>query len=204
LRRPIPLHIKCYPLQNKTGLGLDKDSVALLLERHYQGLLSLLRRRIGDPDLAHDMLGQGILTALEHHRAGRVSDPAAIAGYAFGCAMQHFKNRRRNFDDRPGLHTDVEALESVHGQVTAGIEQELVPTRQVKTALESLPTERDRLIVRRFYLDEEEKDVLCREFKLTAAQFDRVICRARLRMRALLESSGLRKPDLLGVLLCFA
>jgi RNA polymerase sigma-70 factor, ECF subfamily len=183
---------------------LDKDSVALLLERHYPGLLSLLRRRIGDPDLAQDMLGQGILTALEHYRAGRVADPAAIAGYAFGCAMQHFKNRRRKFDDRPGLHTDVEALESAHVQGSAGIEQELVPTRQVKSALENLPTERDRLIVKRFYLDEEDKDVLCREFKLTAAQFDRVICRARLRMRALLESSGLRKPDLLGVLLCFA
>ena len=183
---------------------MDKDSVALLLERHYPGMLSLLRRRIGDPDLAQDMLSQGIVTALEHHRAGRVADPAAIAGYAFGCAMQHFKNWRRNFDDRPGLHTQIEALESLHAHSSAGIEQEMVPARQVKSALESLPTERDRLIVKRFYLDEEDKDVLCREFKLTATQFDRVICRARLRMRALLESSGLTKPDLLGVLLCLA
>ena len=183
---------------------MDKDSVALLLERHYPGLLSLLRRRIGNPDVAQDMLGQGILTALEHYGAGRIADPAAIAGYAFGCALQHFKNRRRNFDDRPGLHTDVEALEAVRTQSTAGIEQELLPTRQVRSALESLPTERDRLIVKRFYLDEEDKDVLCREFKLTAAQFDRVISRARLRMRALLEGSGLSKPDLLGVLLCLA
>jgi RNA polymerase sigma-70 factor, ECF subfamily len=183
---------------------LDKHSVALLLEKHYPGLLSLLRRRIGDPDLAQDMLGQGILTALEHYRAGRVADPTAIAGYAFGCALGHFKNRRRNFDDRPGLHTDIAALESVRTQSSPDIEQEILPTRQVRSALESLPTERDRLIVKRFYLDEEDKDVLCREFKLTAAQFDRVISRARLRMRALLESSGLKKKDLLGVLLCLA
>ena len=61
--------------------------------------------------------------------------------------------------------------------------------------VESLPTPRDREIVRRFYLDEEEKEAICRDLGLSPLHFDKVIFRARQRMRKLLEERGFKKTD---------
>jgi RNA polymerase sigma-70 factor (ECF subfamily) len=67
-----------------------------------------------------------------------------------------------------------------------------------------LPVPRDREVIKRFYLDEETKDAICQSLGLSPIHFDRVIFRARQRMRALMEAKGFRKPDLFGslVLLC--
>jgi RNA polymerase sigma-70 factor (ECF subfamily) len=55
----------------------------------------------------------------------------------------------------------------------------------IETALESLG-ERDRTILTAFYLEEQEKDEICRTMGLTDAQFRVIICRAKERMRKLL------------------
>jgi RNA polymerase sigma-70 factor (ECF subfamily) len=71
--------------------------------------------------------------------------------------------------------------------------------------LEALPVTRDREIVKRFYLDEEDKERICGELGLSPVHFDRVIFRARQRMRAMLESMGIGKSDIFGFLIvCFA
>jgi hypothetical protein len=65
----------------------------------------------------------------------------------------------------------------------------------------SLPTSRDREILIRFYLDEEDKDSICSSLRLSEAHFTRVIFRARNRFRELLERSGHHKADLLSLAL---
>jgi RNA polymerase sigma-70 factor (ECF subfamily) len=67
--------------------------------------------------------------------------------------------------------------------------------------IRSMPSERDRRILVRFYLDEEDKDVICRELKLTPAQFASVLHRARLRLKDLLESHGINRSDLFSSVL---
>jgi RNA polymerase sigma-70 factor (ECF subfamily) len=64
----------------------------------------------------------------------------------------------------------------------------------------SMGTPRDRLILTRFYLEEEDKDSICRDLSLDALQFDKVLHRARGRLKSLLEAQGLGKSDLLSVL----
>ena len=65
-----------------------------------------------------------------------------------------------------------------------------------------MPTQRDREVVKRFYLDEEDKDAICRDLGLSALHFDKVIFRARQRMRSLLEARGFRRNDFFSVLFC--
>ncbi len=55
--------------------------------------------------------------------------------------------------------------------------------------------------MKRLYLVEEAKDEICRSLGLTPLHFDRVIHRARQRLRVLLEAKGLGKSDFLSVLL---
>ncbi len=52
-------------------------------------------------------------------------------------------------------------------------------------------------IIKRFYLDEEDKAEICRSMGLSPLHFDRVIFRARQRLRSLTGSEGLRQVGLL-------
>ena len=79
---------------------------------------------------------------------------------------------------------------SIQSQQWAGI---------VKRLLGEMSSPRDREVLVRFYLKEEERGTLCRSLGLTDLQFNRVIFRARERFRELLEHRGFGKSDLLGV-----
>jgi hypothetical protein len=65
--------------------------------------------------------------------------------------------------------------------------------------LEEMPVARDREVLVRFYLDDEDREKICRELGLTEEHFNRVIFRARNRFRELLEHRGFRKADLLAI-----
>ena len=57
----------------------------------------------------------------------------------------------------------------------------------VREAMAELRQPRDRQLLRRFYLGEEDKADLCQEYGVTPAHFDRVLYRARQRFGELLE-----------------
>ncbi|HET9795823.1 MAG TPA: sigma-70 family RNA polymerase sigma factor, partial [Thermoanaerobaculia bacterium] len=63
-------------------------------------------------------------------------------------------------------------------------------TRRV---LAELPSERDRRILFRFYIDEDDKEQICRELSLTSLHFNRVLFRARERYRALYREIAERR-----------
>ncbi|HEY2591447.1 MAG TPA: hypothetical protein VGI35_07635, partial [Steroidobacteraceae bacterium] len=61
-------------------------------------------------------------------------------------------------------------------------------------------SERDRGVLVRFYLEEDDKETICRDLQLTPLQFDKVLHRARRRLRTLLEASGARRSDFVCIL----
>jgi hypothetical protein len=58
-----------------------------------------------------------------------------------------------------------------------------------------LPRDRDRTILTRFYLIEDEKSDICRDLNLTELGFNQVIFRARNRLRQLLIEAGIERQD---------
>jgi RNA polymerase sigma-70 factor (ECF subfamily) len=173
------------------------------LRQHYAGLQALLQRRIGDPAIAAELLNEAVATAIVHMRQGRVQQPERLAGYVFRVALNLYRNYRREFDNRADLRATEDAVQQLHGEAAAD-EFDARIGREVRAIVAALPTARDREIVKRFYLDEEDKAQICRSLGLAPLHFDKVIFRARQRLRALLEARGYSKSDLLGVLLvCF-
>jgi len=69
--------------------------------------------------------------------------------------------------------------------------------RGARRMLDEMPAERDRDLLVRFYLNDEAKEEICRELRLSEQHFNRVIFRARNRFRELLEHRGFWKADLL-------
>jgi RNA polymerase sigma-70 factor (ECF subfamily) len=68
----------------------------------------------------------------------------------------------------------------------------------LENAMEQLAQPRDREILHRFYLLEEDKSVICSALDLSAAHFDRVLYRAKQRMRELLNDHVELRSLLLG------
>ena len=165
------------------------------IKRHYTGLYTLLHRRIRDENVTQEILNEAMATAMAHSRAGRVSDQSRMAGYVYRVALNLYRNYRREYANRPGVHAteDIDQLPSQRATEEAAMESSIV--RQLASIIASLPTARDREIVKRFYLDEEEKADICRSMGLSPMHFDRVIFRARQRMRSLLEAKGFDKSD---------
>jgi RNA polymerase sigma-70 factor (ECF subfamily) len=190
--------------QSGTGQGiLQPDTIELTkrrLLRDMVGLQAQLTRTVRDANLAADLLQDAVVTALQKLREGKIHDEAELDGYVYRVALNHFRNYRRK--DRSHL-SEPEALAQIPDSGTVERPTESLESMQwgqmVTKVLQELTPPRDRDLLVRFYLDEESKEHLCECFNLTDRHFNRVICRARERFRALLQERGLRKSDFLGI-----
>ncbi len=193
---------KAAPLPKASAA--DPAALERALHHDYPGLVALLVRRIGDPQLAHDVLHDAIVTALDKLEAGTAVPPDVLAGFVFRTAMNHLRNHRRH--QRLQLE-DGEAVDALRDERSAGPaeESQQAATRElVRGVLQGLSSHRDREMLVRFYLDEEDKTQICESLALTGPQFDRVIFRARDRLRTLIERTGCSRWDLLGLALLLA
>jgi RNA polymerase sigma-70 factor (ECF subfamily) len=176
-----------------------RDSFARALVRDYPGLTSLLHRHAGDPQLAADILHDAVITTLTKLDVGTLPPTDEIAGYVFRTALNHLRNHRRRERLRIGDNAAVEELASD----TASPEdqsQRDANTRAVRRVLHGLGSLRDREVLVRFYLDEESKQDICAALGLDELGFNRVIFRARERLRRLLENIGMGRADLFTLL----
>ncbi|PZN29725.1 MAG: hypothetical protein DIU71_13825 [Proteobacteria bacterium] len=189
------------PAVRADGRTPQAQELGTLFARHYSGLLALLVRQTRDTALAADILSDAIETTARHLESGRIVRPEAAAGYVYRVAMNLLRNYRRNIDNRPERRADPAVLETLPAGL--GLDEALEErlARQVWEVVADLPTARDREIVKRFYLDEDDKAAICRDLGLSPVHFDKVVFRARQRLKALLEARGFKKSDFFSVLL---
>jgi RNA polymerase sigma-70 factor (ECF subfamily) len=177
----------------------DPVSHLAAVYRDYPGLRALILRRVRDPEVAADILQDAAVTTLEKLRNGEIAHPENVGGYLYRVALNHLRNHRRKdrsaissadaLDDLPASENDAD-WESVRGRQWATAARQL---------LEEMPVARDREVLVRFYLDDEEREEICRALRLSEEHFNRVIFRARNRFRELIEHHGFRKVDLLTI-----
>lgn len=169
--------------------------------RDYPGLRALILRRVRDPEVAADILQDAAVTTLEKLRSGEIAHPENVGGYLYRVALNHLRNHRRK--DRTAL-SSADGLEEIRESVDdpdwlrVGRPQWAIAARKV---LEEMPATRDRDLLVRFYLNDEAKEQICQDMRLSNEHFNRVIFRARNRFRELLEQRGYGKSDLLTIAL---
>jgi len=177
----------------------DPVSHLATVYRDYPGLRALILRRVRDPEVAADILQDAAVTTLEKLRSGEIAHPENLGGYLYRVALNHLRNHRRK--DRSALSSS-DALDELPASEHHP-DWENVRKRQWAAAarrmLEELPVARDREVLVRFYLDDEDREKICRELRLSEEHFNRVIFRARNRFRELVEHRGFRKADLLMI-----
>lgn len=184
----------------ETSGGTPKSPGHQAILCHMAGLRAQLARVAGSADLASDLLQDAVVTALQKLSAGEISDAAHLDGYVYRVALNHLRNYRRKARSR--------AIDSREAGELAGEFEAAQPTESIEVdqwsrlarrLLQEMNSVRDRELLVRFYLKEESKEDLCREYGLTEPHFNRVIDRARDRFRQLLQRRGLSKSDFLAI-----
>jgi len=173
-----------------------------MLLRDMSGLKAQLTRVTRDAELAADLLQDAIVTALQKLAAGEIEHRGQLDGYVYRVALNHLRNHRRKDKSAVSGPDELQELVDAEGEARPG--KAIVKgqfSRVVTRLLKEMTSPRDREVLVRFYLQEEDRGALCRSLALTELQFNRVIFRARGRFRELLERRGYDKADFLSIAL---
>ena len=161
----------------------DRTAEEELVARYQRGVAVIVGRGATDPSAIDDVCQETFRLAIEKIRAGEVRDPDRLSGFICGLArcllIEHFRrsSRAKTIAEPPSAGPP-EQLDRLLLR-----EQE----QFVRKVLTELPSDRDREILYRVYIAEEDKDRICRDLGLSSVHFNRVIHRARERFRKLYE-----------------
>jgi RNA polymerase sigma-70 factor, ECF subfamily len=177
----------------------DADAEAVLITRLQSGLRLVANRASGgDFELACDVCQEALVILIKRLRTTGLDDPTGLEAFAAQTARNLVIAARRK-NQRQRTATDTEALASLPDPRRL-VPEELASGRLgalVRRLVSQLPGDRDRTILTRFYLKEDDKSEICRDLNLTELGFNQVIFRARNRLRQLLVEAGIDKQDLL-------
>ena len=182
-----------------TAAIVDSISHLTAVYRDFPGLRALILRRVRDPEVAADILQDAAVTTLEKLQNGEIARPENIGGYLYRVAINHLRNHCRKDRSAVSSADDLENLASQDNDPEWNLIGRPQWAAAVRRVLGELPTARDRDLLIRFYLQDEDKDDICRELNLSEEHFNRVIFRARNRFRKLLERRGFWKADFLSI-----
>ena len=162
----------------------DRAAEDEFVQRYARGVAVILRRACTDRSAVEDLCQDTLATALRKIREGSVRDPERLSGFvaslARNLAIQHGRRAAAHRND--AVHIGSAADDDPLKQIVRA--QDGVLVRRV---LDELPTERDREILLRYYLQEQDRDEICAVLGLTREHFARVLFRAKERFRELYE-----------------
>jgi RNA polymerase sigma-70 factor, ECF subfamily len=174
------------------ALGGDRQAESAMLGALRPGVLAVLRfgafHRWVD---AEDLTQETLQVVVERVRSRTIDDPRKVFAFAAATARNLALNaarkvlRQQTVVDSELVDEIAQNLEMEQNELSDSDDRHLA--QAVMTLLDELPTARDRQVLVRFYLEGADKQTLCREFGLSPKHFDRVLMRARTRLRTIVE-----------------
>jgi RNA polymerase sigma-70 factor, ECF subfamily len=163
----------------------DPEAEAEFVRRYRRGVMVIVakagRGRVPVEDLCQDVL----VTAIEKVRARAVRDPERLSGFVAGLARMVVMDYVRKVQSRGAIEARMPPAPIGHAPAAVNELLQQEQAAMVRAVLGELESDRDREILFRFYLAEDDKERICRDLGLTAVHFNRVLFRARERFREL-------------------
>ena len=178
----------------------DLSAEAEFVRRYICCVQGILIKRTASTQLASDLCQDTFVIALRKLRAGELENPRCLGAFvrkiASNVSIDHFRRERRY------IHRDDAAMAALVSH--RDFKGDCIDKQKTRLALDDiigqLPIARDREILNRFYLDDENKEQICKDLHLSSAHFDRVLYRARGRIRRLIMSKKGLKAKLCAAL----
>ena len=168
----------------------DPRAEAELVTRCGRAVRVVLRQLLRGRAEAEDFFQETFRLVIEKVRRGDLRDPATLPRFAVSVArnlaIDHFRieTRRRT---EPDSEVVAEVSQTAPDQLGRLLVEEKATL--VRRVIEELGTDRDRQVLYRFYIAEEDKATICHDLGLDSLHFNRVLHRARQRYRQLYEKA---------------
>jgi RNA polymerase sigma-70 factor (ECF subfamily) len=157
-----------------------------VVRRYRQGVAVIIDHIVRGESATEDVSQETFKIVLEKLRRGDLREPERLSGFVCSVARNvalDYIRRARRFRNRE----EVGDAEHIHDPAPSQLEEILKQEKAgvVRQIINELKIERDRLLLFRYYIAEEDKDRLCLDLGLTRTQFNNVIYRALLRFKEL-------------------
>src|SRR5262245_58248888 len=187
------------PVKNELpgGTGGEADLVRLimagdlsaekeLVQRYSRGMSIIIRHWVKNVADVEDLCQDTFRKALEKIRRGEVREPEKLSGFICGLArnlaIAHLRQRPQwglgNTDAPPLIDHEPNPYDKLLKKERADI---------VRQVINEMRLDRDRQILYRFIITDEDKEKICADLDLTSIQFNRVLSRALIRFKDLYE-----------------
>jgi RNA polymerase sigma-70 factor (ECF subfamily) len=167
----------------------ERSAEEELVQRYSRGVFFFINQSVSDRTVAEDLYQESFRIMLEKVRAGALREPERLSGFISSLVrnlvIDYFRRTSRQQareDDNPEQQPIPSPEPSQLDQLLRK-EQGLLALR----VLEALPSDRDRKVLYRFYIADDEKEEICTDLGVSALHFNQILFRARERYRKLFE-----------------
>ena len=175
-------------LADLVGRVIDGDSTAEdeIISRYQRGVSIIIDRIVRSPADSEDVSQQAFKIIIEKLRHGDLRDAERLSGFVCSVAKNaaiDFVRRARNSRSLD----QVGEAEHIRDPAPSQLERLLTEEKAsaVRRVIGELKMERDRELLFRYFIAEQDKEGICAELKLSSAQFNNVIFRAIARFKEL-------------------
>jgi RNA polymerase sigma-70 factor (ECF subfamily) len=163
-----------------------------LFLRYNRAVMIIINQAWKNCPLTADLCQETFHITLRRIRAGALNDPKKLPAYIWGIAHNLVIQSLRKTTS--ANHTEIEIAEEIPDPAPNQLDTILQTekTKMARQVLKELKSERDRQVLYRFYIAENDKESICADLGLTAEQFNLVLFRARKQYRKLYEKFAAR------------
>lgn len=189
----------------------NRRAESQLVAKYYRPLLFILRQQTKDLDLADDLCQDSFCIALKKIRNQELKNPNGISAFIRSIGINtliEFKRKKtRQKTDATGDFSHIECFANDNTEAQVSKTKVLELLGQV---LAEMPAERDREILFKSFIDGSDKQTICATLSLSPEHHDRVLYRAKQRLRQLmaiklsLKDSKFRLYDIVSICLLLA
>lgn len=164
------------------------EAETALVQQFSRAVRFTLRRAVPQPEAADDLFQETFSTAIQKIRAGELKTPSSLGSYLLSIARFSAIGwgRRKQKHETASLTHDLPS--PCENPLTSLLRRE--QAAKVRDSLQDLATERDRQILHRFYIAEEDPATICADLDISHRHLSRVLHRARNRYKELLLKKG--------------
>lgn len=155
-----------------------------LVKRFGQGVRFALRRESHRPFILEDLFQETFCIALEQIKQGKLKECNSLGSFLYGIARLTAWDTNRAEKKRQDRYVPLTSDVLVHQDPYHQL-QRRESAQIVRKVIHQLTNPRDREVIFRVYLAEEDRAQICQDMALTPQQFNLILHRARERYREL-------------------
>ena len=164
----------------------DSAAEEEVVRRYNQGIAIIIDQIVRSRSATEDVSQDTFKIVLAKVRRGDLREPERLSGFVCSVARNaalDYIRRTRHLKNQVAIGDAEQIPDPAPSQLEEVLRRERA--RVVRQLINELKQKRDRDLLLRYYVAEEDKDKICRDLGLTRAQFNNVIFRATARFKEL-------------------